>query len=287
VPVPDKRVTIDDVVAEVRDGMTVGIGGWGSRRKPMAIVRALVRSPVRDLTIVSYGGPEVGMLCRAGKVRRVVYSFVSLDSIALEPHFRNARQSGAVAATELDEGMFLLGLQAAAWRVPFLPTRVGLGSDVMRLNPELAMIRSPYAGGEELVAMPALELDVALIHMHRGDRGGTGQFLGIDPYFDDLYCMAARRRFMSVEEIVETEEFLRLGPPQSIRINRLMTDGVVETPHGAHFTECVPDYGRDEAFQREYAATAKSDDAWHEFRARYVDVSEAEYQTAVKWAPVT
>jgi glutaconate CoA-transferase subunit A len=286
VPVPDKRVTIDDVVAEVRDGMTVGIGGWGSRRKPMAIVRALLRSPARDLTIVSYGGPDVGMLCRAGKVRRVVYSFVSLDSIALEPHFRNARQSGAVQATELDEGMFLLGLQAAAWRVPFLPTRVGLGSDVMRLNPELATVRSPYAGGEELVAMPALELDVALIHMHRGDRGGTGQFLGVDPYFDDLYCMAARRRFMSVEQIVDTDEFLRLGPPQSIRINRLMTDGVVETPHGAHFTECVPDYPRDEVFQREYAGTAKTDEAWHKFRARYVDVSEAEYQKAVKWAPV-
>ena len=83
-----------------------------------------LRSPVRDLTIVSYGGPEVGLLCRAGKVRRVVYSFVSLDSIALEPHFRNARQAGAVQTTELDEGMFLLGLQAAAWRVPFLPTRV-------------------------------------------------------------------------------------------------------------------------------------------------------------------
>jgi glutaconate CoA-transferase subunit A len=286
VPVPDKRVTIDDVVGEVRDGMTVGIGGWGSRRKPMAIVRALLRSPVKDLTVVAYGGPEVGMLCRAGKVRRVVYSFVSLDSIALEPHFRNARQAGAVQTTELDEGMFLLGLQAAAWRVPFLPTRVGLGSDVLRLNPALQLIRSPYADGEELVAMPALELDVALIHMHRGDQGGTGQFLGVDPYFDDLFCMAARKRFMSVEQIVDTEEFLRLGPPQSIRINRLMTDGVVETPHGAHFTECVPDYPRDEAFQREYAATAKSDEAWNEFRATYIDVTEAEYQVAIEKAPV-
>ena len=280
-PVPDKRVTIDDVVAEIRDGMTVGIGGWGSRRKPMAIVRALLRSPVRDLTIVSYGGPDVGLLCRAGKVRKVVYSFVSLDSIPLEPHFRNARQAGAVDTTELDEGMFLLGLQAAAWRVPFLPTRVGLGSDVMRLNPSLQTVRSPYADGEELVAMPALELDVALIHMHRGDQGGTGQYLGIDPYFDDLYCMAAHRRFMSVEKVVETEEFLKLGPPQSIRINRLMTDGVVETPHGAHFTECVPDYPRDEAFQREYAATAKSEEAWDAFKARYLDVTESEYQAAI------
>ena len=60
-----------------------------------------------------------------------------------------------------------------------------------------------------------------------------------------------------------------------------MTDGVVETPHGAHFTECVPDYPRDEAFQREYAATAKSDEAWDAFQAKYIDVTEAEYQAAV------
>jgi glutaconate CoA-transferase subunit A len=274
-------MTIDDVVAEIRDGMTVGIGGWGSRRKPMAFVRALLRSDVRDLRLVSYGGPDVGLLCRAGKVREVVYAFVSLDSIALEPHFRNARQNGEVTTTELDEGMFLLGLQAAAWRVPFLPTRVGLGSDVLRLNPELRTVRSPYDDGEELVAMPALELDIALVHMHRGDRGGTGQFLGVDPYFDDLMCMAARRRFMSVERLVDTDDFLREGPVQSIRINRLMTDGVVETPHGAHFTECVPDYPRDEGFQKAYAASAKSDEAWAEFRAAYVDVTEDEYQAAV------
>jgi glutaconate CoA-transferase subunit A len=280
--VPDKRVTIDEIAGEVHDGMTIGIGGWGSRRKPMALIRALCRSSVKDLRVVSYGGPDVGLLCRAGKVREVVYAFVSLDSIALEPHFRNARQSGAVTTMELDEGMFLLGLQAAAWRVPFLPTRVGLGSDVMRFNPSLKTVRSPYADGDELVAMPALHLDLALIHMHRGDQGGTGQYLNVDPYFDDLMCMAAGRRFMSVERIVETEQFLAAGPPQSIRINRLMTDGVVETPNGAHFTECVPDYPRDEAFQRAYTASAKSDDAWNEFRARYIDVTEAEYQQAVQ-----
>jgi glutaconate CoA-transferase, subunit A len=281
VRLPDKRVTIDEVVGEIRDGMTVGIGGWGSRRKPMALVRALCRSSVRDLTVVSYGGPDVGLLCRSGKVKHVVYAFVSLDSIALEPHFRNARQAGAVSTTEVDEGMFLLGLQATAWRVPFLPTRVGLGSDVMRMNPDLRTVRSPYADGEELVAMPALTLDAALVHMHRGDRGGNGQYLNVDPYFDDLMCMAATRRFMSVEKLVDTDDFLREGPPQSLRINRLMTDGVVETPHGAHFTECVPDYPRDEAFQKAYAASAKSDEAWHDFRARYVDVTEAEYQQAV------
>jgi len=279
--VTDKRMTEEDVVAELRDGMTIGIGGWGSRRKPMSIVRAIARSDVQDLTVASYAGPDLGLLCATGKVKKAIYPFCSLDSIALEPHFRNARQSGSVTTMELDEGMFLLGLQAAAWRVPFLPTRVGLGSDVMRFSPSLRTIRSPYDDGEELVAMPALHLDVALIHMHRGDRRGNGQYLNVDPYFDDLFCMAASTRFMSVEQLVDTEAFLKEGPPQTIRINRLMTDGVVETPHGAHFTECVPDFPRDEAFQKEYAATAKSDDAWDAFRAKYLDVTEVEYQAAV------
>src|ERR1700731_1913806 len=113
----DKRMTEADVVGELRDGMTVGIGGWGSRRKPMSIVREILRSDLRDLTIVSYGGPDVGMLCAAGKVRKVVYGFVSLDSIPLEPHFRAARPQGSIEAVELDEGMLQWGLRAAAMRV--------------------------------------------------------------------------------------------------------------------------------------------------------------------------
>jgi glutaconate CoA-transferase subunit A len=279
--VADKRTTDDEVVAELTDGMTVGIGGWGSRRKPMSLVRAILRSDLKDLTLVSYGGPDVGLLCAAGKVRKVIYGFVSLDSIPLEPHFRAARQSGSIEAMELDEGMFQWGLYAAALRLPFLPTRAGIGSDVMRINPELATVTSPY-DGQEVVAMPALSLDVALVHVNRADAGGNGQFLGPDPYFDDLFCMAARRRFLSCERLVPTEDLLKEGPVQSLRINRMMTDGVIESPHGAHFTSCDPDYGRDEEFQRKYASAAGDTEAWAAFERRYLDLpSEAEYQAAV------
>jgi glutaconate CoA-transferase subunit A len=279
----DKRLTEEQVVAELRDGMTLGIGGWGSRRKPMSLVRAIVRSPLRDLTIVSYGGPDVGLLCATGKVRKVVYGFVSLDSIPLEPHFRIARQEGAVEAWELDEGMLQWGLYAAAIRLPFLPTRAGLGSDVMRIHPELELVKSPYPDGEMLVAMPALRLDAALIHMNRADSSGNGQFLGPDPFFDDLFCMAAERRFMSCERIVSTEDLLAEGTVHTLKINRMMVDGVVEAPGGAHFTECPPDYGRDEAFQKDYAATAGDPEAWSAFRSRYLDLgSEREYQEAVR-----
>ncbi len=274
-------MTVDEAVAEVTDGMTIGIGGWGSRRKPMAFVRALVRKGVKDLTVVSYGGPDIGIFCATGQLKKAVYGFVSLDSIPLEPHFRKARQNGTIEAVEFDEGMFLLGLRAAAQRLPFLPTRAGLGSDVLKINPHLKTVKSPYDDGEELVAVPALNVDVAFIHMNRADVSGNGQALGRDPYFDNLFCMAAKKAFMSCEKIVSTDELVHGGPLQSLLINRMMVSGVVETPGGAHFTECPPDYARDEQFQREYAATAKDDEAWKAFRAKYLDVSEADYQKAV------
>ncbi|MFL6110304.1 MAG: CoA transferase subunit A [Catenulispora sp.] len=250
----DKRMSVDDVVAELRDGMTVGIGGWGSRRKPMALVAAIAKSSLKDLTVVSYGGPDVGMLCATGKVRKAVYGFVSLDSIPLDPHFRRARQEGGIEVAEFDEGALQWGLYAAALRLPFLPTRAGLGSDVMTNNPGLKTVASPYDDGEELLAMPALHLDAALVHLNRADRFGNAQYLGPDIYFDDLYCLAAEKRYVSCERIVETSELLAAGPPQSLKINRMMVDGVIEAPGGAGFTSCVPDYGRDEAAQKAYAA---------------------------------
>ena len=274
----DKVVPVSDIVAEVREGMTVGIGGWGSRRKPMSFVRAIARSGVRDLTVVSYGGPDVGILCAAGCVRRVVFGFVTLDSIPLEPNFRRARESGAVEARELDEGMLYFGLYAASLRLPFLPVRAGPGSDVMRVNPGLKTVRSPY-GNEELVAMPAVELDAAIVHANRADANGTGQFLGPDPYFDDVMLMAANRRFLSCERVVATDDLLKEGSVHTLRVNRFMTDGVVEAPGGAHFTSCEPDYGRDEKFQKLYAGAVG--DAWSGFSSRFVDVDDAGYHAAV------
>ncbi len=274
-------MTLDGVIGELRSGMTIGIGGWGSRRKPMALVRALAGSGLTDLTIVSCGGPDVGLLVAAGKVRRLVAGFVSLDSIPLEPHFRQARQHGAIEFTELDEGMLHWGLLAAAHRLPFLPMRAGLGSDVLRVNPDLRTVRSPYADGEAFVAVPGLPLDAAFVHMNRADSGGNGQYLGPDPYFDDLFCLAADRAYLSCERIVPTRDLLAAGPPQSLLINRAMVAGVVETPHGAHFTSCVPDYDRDEEFQARYARAAGTPDSWAAFAAEFLSGTEADYQAAV------
>ena len=295
----DKRTTLDEAVAHLESGMTIGIGGWGSRRKPMAFIRALLRTDVTDLTVVTYGGPDVGLLCSAGKVRKVYYGFVSLDSPPFyDPWFSQARTSGAIVAREMDEGMLRCGLQAAAQRLPFLPTRAGLGSSVPDFwDGELKTVRSPYsspiresprtfppddAGHEELIAMPALRLDAAFAHLNLGDSHGNAAYTGVDPYFDDLFLMAADQRFLSVERIVSTEDLVKAVPPQALLVNRMMVDHVVEAPGGAHFTTAAPDYGRDEKFQRHYAQAAGGDATWAEFVATYLSGSESDYQAAVR-----
>ncbi|MFF3905342.1 CoA transferase subunit A [Streptomyces sp. NPDC001848] len=288
----DKTMTAEEVVSRLESGMTLGIGGWGSRRKPMALVRALLRSRITDLTVVSYGGPDVGMLAAAGRIRRLVAAFTTLDSIPLEPHFRAARESGALQLVEVDEAMFMWGLRAAANRLPFLPVRAGIGSDVLRVNPGLRTVTSPYEDGwsftgdgrtarpgppEEFVAMPALRMDAALVHVNRADRLGNGQYLGADPYFDDLFCEAADAAYVSCERIVDTAELTKEAAPQTLLIRRHTVTGVVEAPNGAHFTACAPDHDRDEAFQRHYATTE-----WSAFAGRFLAGDEHAYQSAVR-----
>ena len=183
--------------------------------------------------------------------------------------------------------MLRRGLQAAAQRLPFLPTRAGLGSSVPDFwDGELQTVRSPYMTGghgyEELIAMPALRLDAAFVHLNLGDKRGNAAYTGIDPYFDDLFLMAADRRYLSVERVVPTEELVKSVPPQALLVNRMMVDQVVEAPNGAHFTTAAPDYGRDEKFQRHYAKSAAEDDTWREFVETYLSGSEADYQEAVR-----
>lgn len=259
-----------EVASLFRDGMTVGIGGWGSRRKPMMLLRELVRSGVRDLTVVSFGGPDVGILCATGQAGRVVHGFVSLDSIPIDPHFAAARREGRVSTTELDEAMLVAGLRAASRRLPFEVLRNGIGSDAVAMNPGIRTIVSPYADGETLVAMPAIPLDMALLHVEQADAVGNAQCLGPDPFFDELFARAAAMTLVSAERIVTTAE-LAAQHPSTLILNRSETDHVVEAQRGAGFTALLPEYARDEQVQRIYADSAASPSEWTEFLAAFLE----------------
>ncbi len=274
----DKIVSYKDVVDQLSDGMIIGIGGWGARRKPMSLIREICQSDLKDLTVVSYGGPDVGLLCAHKKIKKLIFGFVSLDMIPLEAHFRLARQNNEIDVMELDEGMVQWGLRAAAMNLPFLPTRVGLGTDVLTSNPELKLTKSPYADAEELVAMPALNLDVALLHVNKSDEKGNTQIIGPDPFFDELFARAAKKTFISSEEVVSTSELGGKDGAIFNRFERSLVTGVLHSPCGAHPTSCAPNYGFDLKHLKEYSDAAKSFD---DYRSKYLNKTHEEYVDSV------
>ncbi|WP_349359534.1 CoA-transferase [Stappia sp.] len=273
----DKRKSLREAIGRLRDGMVIGVGGWGARRKPMALVREILRSDLKDLTLVAYGGPEVGMLCAAGKVRKVIYGFVSLDKIPLEPYFRKAREAGAIEVMELDEGMFLLGLRAAAEGVPFAPTRLGMGTDVLTHNPDLRLVASPYGDGEVLVAMPALRTDVSLVHVSRADRRGNVQTDGHDPYFDNLIARAADRVIVSAEDVCERLDRTHSQGAQKSLFDRSLVETVVAAPFGAHPTTAHDAYGWDMPHLKAYCDGARREDGWAAYMRDFVGADEPTY----------
>ena len=184
----DKRITEEDVVARAARRhddrhRRLGLAPQADEHR----ARASRAPTLQDLTIVSYGGPDVGLLCATGKVKKVVYAFCSLDSIALEPHFRKARQAGTVRRSSSTRACSCSGCRPAAWRVPFLPD-----AGRARLRRRRPPARDPHRASRPTTTARSWwprrrsNLDVALVHMHRGDARGNGQYLNVDPYFDDL-----------------------------------------------------------------------------------------------------
>lgn len=276
----DKRMTPAEIVAQLEDGMTLGIGGWGPRRKPMALIREIMRSDLKDLTIAAYGGADVGMLCAAGKVKKLIFAFVSLDAIPLEPWFRKAREAGQIEIFELDEGMFQWGLKAAAFGLPFLPTRAGLGTDIAELG-GLKMVQSPYDDGESLIAMPAIKLDAALIHANRSDHRGNVQLLGPDSYYDEWFAKAAAKTYVSCEELVDKMEDHYPDDAKANIFERCFVSGVTEIPGGAHPSSMPPLYGPDMKAFKAYAGAAKDPGEWSAVADQFVGTDEADYLNKV------
>jgi glutaconate CoA-transferase subunit A len=273
----NKFMTAADMVAQLKSGMTIGVGGWGPRRKPMALIREIVRSDLKDLTIVAYGGADIGMLCAAGKVKKAVYGFVSLDAIPVEPYFRKSRQAGQIEVCEVDEGNLLIGLRAAGQRLPFLPTRVGLGTDVMKYNPDFKTVTSPYADGEVFLAMPALNLDVALVHADRGDKLGNTQTEGPDTYFDDVFARAAEKTFVSCEEVYDRLDHAHPEGAKNNLFERYLVAGIIHAPYGAHPSSYPARYGWDMDHFKKYAASAGEENGWANYVSEFIAGGEAAY----------
>jgi glutaconate CoA-transferase, subunit A len=237
----DRVVEEAAALAGVESGMTVGVGGFINAGHPMALVRQLIRHEVRDLTLVgaASAGLEVDLLIAAGCVRKVVTPYVGAEGLAsIGPAFRRAAQAGEIEVFELDEAHHYAGLRAAAQRLPFNPWRAGLGTSYPEINPELRVFEDPIAK-QPLIAVPAIELDVCLLHASRSDAYGNVQHNG-SGYGDRALSAAADRTIVQVEQFVSNEQ---------IRANPLATsvaaDAVVRVPYGSHPFGCDGHYPPD------------------------------------------
>ncbi len=240
-------------IEAVRDGMTVGIGGFINAAHPMALVRQLVKAGLRDLTIVgpASSGLEVDMLISSGCVHKVVATYVGAEGIApIGPAFRHAAQEGEIEVWELDEALYYAGLRASAQRLPFNPWRAGVGTSYPEINPDLKEFDDPVSG-ERLLAVPAIEIDVALIQAAVSDHYGNVQHNGTG-YGDRAIHAAADVTIAQVEELIS---------PERIRANPGATsiagaDHVVRAPYGAHPFGSEGYYPPDLDHLQEYLATA-------------------------------
>lgn len=273
---PDKRATLAEAGALVQDGAMVALGGGLCARLPMALVRELVRAGRRDLHLVgSAHSIDVDLLIAAGAVKVCEESYVGFEQdLGLAPAFRKAAEGGTVEVRESCCVSILTQLRAAEMGLPFLPVRGLKGTDIGSLHPEYGMVICPFTG-EELVALPALVPDVALVHAPIGDRHGN---LHLDqPYvLDERFAHASRMVVATVDRLVETAEVAGAG----VVIPAHCVAAVVEAPFGAHPSSCYPGYAYDRPALAVYVAAAAGDgiDDW---LARHVHAGEDAYRAGI------
>ncbi len=274
----DKRATLADAVALVRDGDTVALGGGLCARLPMALVRELVRQGRRGLRVVgSAHSIDVDLLICVGAVAVCEESYVGFEQdLGLAPGYRRAAESGTVEVRESSCVTMLAQLRAAEMGLPFLPVRGLKGTDLLALHPEYGMVTCPFTG-EELVAVPALTPDVALVHAPIGDAHGN---LHLDqPYvLDERFAHASRIVVATVDSIVDTDQVVAAG----VTIPAHRVAAVVAAPFGAHPSSCYPGYAYDRAHLAEYVRAAGSGgDPLQAYLDRYVRPGEDAYRRLV------
>lgn len=237
---PDKAATIESIVADIEPGTTIAFGGGGLQRKPMLAASTIARSPLKNLDVISFlGGPEVDLLVGLDRIHRLHFAFVGFDGLGLAPNFRAARERGALEIVEYSEGLMLAALEAAAKRLPFLPSRFGLGTDVLNTRTTPFIEFDCPVSGERLIAVPSLAPDIAFIHVNEADRQGNA-LIHSDAFADLLLAQASRRVVLTAERVVDSLPADHSG--RSTFISRLWVDTVVEAPGGGGVSAVYPNY---------------------------------------------
>jgi len=236
----EKVVTLEDATSFVQDGMSVGIVGSTMSRTPMAMIWALIRARKKHLScsrsIVSTDGD---LLFGSGVCDHMITSWFAQSILwGLSKVMRHHIEKGSARYDEWSHMAVGMRFRAGAMGVPFMPIRSMLGSDVLKQRPEAKEIDCPFTG-EKLLLVPALNPDVALIHVQRCDAYGNAQIDGLQ-FMDIDLAMAANRVILTTERIVSNDQIRRA--PDQTKIPFFCVDAVVEVPYGCAPHECYGAY---------------------------------------------
>jgi len=263
----DKRMTEADAVSKfVYDGCYLGTELYGTVRAPMTLVREVVRQGKKDLRLCGQGVTEADLLLAAGLIKKLDITYIGLEVYGTSTALRREVESGRVeSCVEWSNGAITWRMKAAAMGVPFLPTRSMLGTDTLEYS-AAKVVEDPFTG-IKVALLPALILDVALIHVHRADKYGNCQVDGISGFALEM-SRAAKRVIISAEEIVSDDEIRKY--PDRTAIPYYLVDAVVHAPFGSYPGEMAYVYGRDEDLIREWVAASKTPEDAQAYLDKYI-----------------
>ncbi len=269
----DKRIKLEDISDLISDGMTVAIGGYLTANKPMALIRQIIKKGIKDLTVVAFpSGIDLDLLIACGCVKKVICPYVGMESLSpIAPFFRMKAEEGSLEIKEVDVAMVLCMLRAGAQNLPFLPWKGGIGTSIPEINSDLKIIEDPFGSGQ-LLAIPPVFPDLALIHAAQSDIHGNIQHKG-KPFTDGLIARASKKVIVQVERIVSNAE-IKINCLETT-IPAVLVDGVVLAHYGSHPLSSQGYYDEDEEYIKEYVGIAnkfvKGDKgAFSEFTQKYI-----------------
>jgi len=259
-----KLMSLEEAIStNIQNGDLVGIGGLSFWRKPIGACREIIRQNKRDLSLCTFvGGIEIDMLVAAKCVSKIKSCFVGMEIFGMAPNYRNAVESGSIDISEESEASIALGLRASYLKVPFMPLKGIIGTDLPKVRKDIKVFTDPLGSNTQLIALPKIDLDVAILHVPYADEFGNGNIAGA-VWMDDDMAKTAKKTIIVTEKIVETEDIRHL--PGKAQLPLQTTNAVVKLPFGAHPTSCYPFYTFDSLHIQEYL---KMD--FEEYKKRFI-----------------
>lgn len=249
-----KLMSLKEAISSyVQNGDLIGVGGLSFWRKPTTACHEIIRQNIKNLTLCTFvGGIEVDLLIAGGSLSKIKSCFVGMEIFGMAPHFRKAVESGSIKVSEESEATIALGLRASYLKVPFMPLKGIIGTDMPKVRNDIKQIEDPLGSGTQVMAVPKIDLDVAILHVPYADEFGNANIAGA-LWMDADMAKTAKTTIIVCEKLVETEDIRYL--PGKAQLPMQTTDAVVKIPFGAHPTSCYPFYTFDPLHIQEYLNT--------------------------------